>query len=150
VQNWSFPFLLIAAFNFVGNGLRMACSFIAGERLNQRLRKSVFESILHQRPGWFDDPAHGGAKLAHLLDLQIPRVRTPIEQSSLTHTHTHTHIEKYIYIHTHTHSHTHTHTHTHTHMYIDTSLLALSSCMCLLAFASAAHGCRCAILWAIL
>eukprot|EP00048_Salpingoeca_helianthica_P013576 m.203509 g.203509 ORF g.203509 m.203509 type:complete len:1137 (-) comp15520_c2_seq5:241-3651(-) len=75
VRNWCFPFIVLAVANLIGNALRVGFTFVAGERLTVRLRNEIFASIVRQRPHWFDNPAHGGLKLAHRLAADVPQVR---------------------------------------------------------------------------
>ncbi len=74
MRNWCIAFIVIAILNLVGNTVRVTLAFIAGERLTFRLRKSVFESILHQRPAWFDEPIHGSSRLTQRLAADAPQV----------------------------------------------------------------------------
>jgi ATP-binding cassette subfamily B (MDR/TAP) protein 1 len=71
---YAFIFVILGIGAFVGNGIRVLCFEMAGERFTERLRALTFEAMLKQEIGFFDEDINSLGALTSRLAIDAANV----------------------------------------------------------------------------
>ncbi|EYU28160.1 hypothetical protein ABFS82_13G089300 [Erythranthe guttata] len=73
---WALIFIAVGAVVFVAAPIQNYMFGVSGGKLVQRIRSSLFEKVLHQEIGWFDDPANTSGAVGARLSSDASTVKS--------------------------------------------------------------------------